>query len=192
MNSNHLKAILMTVAICFLFATNSFSQKLAVKTNIPYLATATPNVALELGLTEKYTLGLSYGINPFTFEGNKKWKHWLAESEVRYWFCEPFYGHFLGLHAGAGEYNLNRIKIPTVSDSQRFRYEGWGAMTGVTYGYSWILGTRWNMEATLGLGMMYTDYRKFDCPECGTLQEEDKKLFFTPTKAAVSIIYMLK
>ena len=192
MRADRLRTILVTVVMLLLFIVNSHSQKLAVKTNIPYLATVTPNMALELGLAEKYTLEMSYGINPFTFEENKKWKHWLAQTELRYWFCERFYGHFFGLHAGMSEYNLSRIKILTVADAQNFRYEGWAAMGGISYGYSWILGNRWNMEATLGLGMIYTNYKKFDCLECGDFLEEDNKTLFAPTKAAISIIYMLK
>ena len=184
--------ITLVVVVFFLFDSSLFSQKLAVKTNIPYFATATPNMALELGLTEKFTLNMSYGINPFTFEENRKWNHWLVQSEFRYWSCERFYGHFIGFHVGVSEYNLSRIKIPTVTDSQNFRYEGWAAMGGISYGYSWVLGERWNLEATLGLGMVYTDYKKYYCAECGTFIENDNKMFFAPTKAAISIIYMLK
>ena len=192
MKANYPKANLIVIILLFLFATNSFSQKLAIKTNIPYLATATPNMALELGLAEKVTLGLSYGINPFSFEDNKKWKHWLTQTELRYWPCERFYGHFFGLHAGASEYNLSRVNIPTVADSKDFRYEGWAAMGGISYGYSWVLGGRWNLEATLGVGVIYTDYEKFECPECGKRLEDRDKIFVAPTKAGISIIYMLK
>ena len=189
-NLNSLKFVLIVAIL--LFTADLFSQKLAVKTNIPHLATLTPNVSLEFGLAEKFTLDMSYGINPFTFEENKKWKHWLVQSELRYWSCEPFYGHFFALHAGVGEYNLSRIKIPTVADSQKFRYEGWAAMGGISYGYSWILGNRWNIEATVGVGVVYTDYEKYECPECGRLLEEENKVFVAPTKAAVSVIYLLK
>ena len=191
MNAKLLQKLLVIVTLLFI-VTNSFGQKLAVKTNIPYLATATPNIGFELGLAPKVTLDLSYGINPFTFENNKKWKHWLVQPEVRYWFCERFYGHFLGFHVGMAEYNFGSIKILTVKDASDFRYEGWAAMGGVSYGYSWILNDRWNLEATLGIGVIYTDYKKFDCPECGTLLEEENKMFVAPTKAAISIIYMLK
>ena len=190
LKTNFLKPVF--IVLFFLSAISLFSQQLAVKTNVPYLATATPNLTLELGLSEKFTLDLSYGINLFTFEDNKKWKHWLSQIELRYWLCERFYGHFFGFHAGGGEYNFGRIKIPTVKDASSFRYEGWATMGGISYGYSWILGGRWNMEATLGIGVVYADYEKFDCPECGKLLEEDNKVFVAPTKVAVSVVYMLK
>ena len=184
----------MVFAIISLFGakSNSFSQTIAVKSNLPYLATSTPNMAVELGLSEKFTLDLSYGINPFTFEENKKWKHWLAQTELRYWLHERFSRHFLGLHVGMSEYNLSRIKIPTVTDSQNFRYEGSAFMGGLSYGYSWSLGERWNLEASFGVGVMAIDYKKFDCPECGKQLEEESKVFIAPTKAAISIVYLLK
>ena len=187
MNNKIIFALLLLFA-----ATNSFAQKLAVKSNIPYIATGSPNIGLELGISQKFTLDVNYGINPFTFGDNKKWKHWLAQPEMRYWFCERFYGHFIGLHAGVGEYNISNVKIPTVNNSQDFRYEGWAAMGGFSYGYSWILGGRWNMEATLGIGLVYTDYKKFECPECGKHLGESNKTFIAPTKAGINIIYLLK
>ena len=156
------------------------------------MATGSPNFGLELGLSKKITIDLGYGINPFIFKDNKKWKHWLIESEVRYWLCERFYGHFMGLHIGAAEYNLSKVKVPMIKNSQDYRYEGWAALGGLSYGYSWILGGRWNMEATLGLGVVYTDYKKFECPQCGKLLNESNKIFIAPTKAAISIIYLFK
>ena len=174
--------IIVTLLLLFV-STNSFAQELAIKSNIPYLATASPNIGLEIGISQKITLDISYGINPFTFNDKKKWKHWLTQPEMRYWFCERFYGHFIGLHAGVGEYNVNH---------QDFRYEGWAAMGGLSYGYSWILGRRWNMEATLGIGLVHTDYKKFECIECGKLLGENNKTFFAPTKVGINIIYMLK
>lgn len=33
-------------------------------------------------------------------------KHWLVQPEARYWFCEAFNGHFLALHALAGQFNV--------------------------------------------------------------------------------------
>ena len=43
------------------------AQKAAVKTNIPYWFTATPNLGFEFALGEKVSLELSGGFNPFKF-----------------------------------------------------------------------------------------------------------------------------
>ena len=185
-------SIIITTLFLLLFTANSVAQRVAIKSNSPYLVTGTPNLALEVALSPKLTFDISYGINPFTFKDNKKWKHWLLQPEMRYWLCERFYGSFIGLHVGATEYNLNRVNIPTVKDAQKYRYEGWAVLGGLSYGYSWILGGRWNMEASLGMGVIHTDYKKFECPECGKLVKKNNNTFISPTKAAVSIIYLLK
>ena len=49
----------------------------------------------------------------------------MTQGEARYWLCQSFYGHFLGVHAGGGEYNLSRVHLPFVSRSASYRYEGW-------------------------------------------------------------------
>ena len=192
MKKNRLQIRGIGIIIALLFPISSFAQKLAIKSNIPYLATGALNVDIEVALSPKLTLDLSYGINPFSFGNNKKWNHWLLQPEVRYWFCERFYGSFLGLHIGASEYNFSGVKIPTINGSNDFRYEGWAAMGGLSYGYSMILGGRWNLETTLGIGAIYTDYKKFECPECGKLLKKRSDTFFAPTKINISIIYMLK
>ena len=167
-------------------------QTFAAKGNIPYLATATPNAGLELGVSPKVTAELTYGLNPFSFGNDKQWKHWLAEVEVRYWLCERFYGHFLGLHAGASEYNISGIKLPISNFSRNSRYEGWAVLGGVSYGYSLVLGGRWNMEMTLGLGIVSTKYNRYECFHCGNFTGSENKVFLAPTKLGLSVVYMLK
>mgnify|MGYP002226068242 FL=1 len=75
---------------------------------------------------------------------------------------------------------------------ERHRYQGhlWGG--GISYGYQWLLGNRWSMEAVLGVGYARLDHSKYPCATCGTIQKSEKKNYFGPTKAAVSIIYIIK
>ena len=100
--------------------------------------------------------------------------------------------HFLGVHAGGGEYNLSRVRLPFVSHSASSRYEGWAVMAGFSYGYSWVLGKRWNLEATVGAGWVHAEYKRFNCPACGEYRGADKKNFLAPTRVGISLIYMLK
>lgn len=95
---------------CMLLISVSLSaQKLTVKTNLLYDATATVNLGVEVGLAPKWTFDLSGNYNGWTFSNNRKWKHWLAQPELRYWFCERFNGHFLGFHLVGGIYNIGNI-----------------------------------------------------------------------------------
>ena len=69
------------LAIIFLTVTSVtlFAQKVAIKNNLLYDATATPNLALEFALSKKTTLELGAGLNVFDFSDNKKFKHLLVQ-----------------------------------------------------------------------------------------------------------------
>ncbi len=40
-----------------------------------------------------------------------RFKHWMVQPEARYWLCEKFNGHFLGVHAHYADYNVGGLKI---------------------------------------------------------------------------------
>lgn len=188
-----IKKIGWILFLSLMFLVQVHGQKVALKTNALYWATATPNLGIEVALSKKMTLDISGGYNPFTFKDNLKWKHYLIEPELRYWLCESFNGHFFGLHTGFSEYNMSRVPMLYNWDkSQKYRYEGWLTGVGLSYGYQWILGNHWNLEASIGFGFVHTSYKKYDCVECGDYYGEYKENFFAPTKATISIIYLIK
>ena len=173
------------------------AQKVALKTNLLYDATATVNAGIEIGLAPRWTLDISGNFNDWTMSLNRKWKHWLVQPEARYWFCERFSGHFIGIHAHGGEYNFGNLKNGIKflgSDFSKLtdnRYQGWYVGGGLSYGYAWILGKHWNLEAELGIGYIYTRFDKYPCAECGEKIEEDASHhYFGPTKLALSIVYL--
>ncbi|MDR1403020.1 MAG: DUF3575 domain-containing protein [Tannerellaceae bacterium] len=164
-------------------------QTIAVKSNILYDATSTVNIGLEVGLAPKWTLELPVNYNPWDFSDNKKLKHWLVQPEARYWFCEKFNGHFLGVHALVSGYNVGGIDVFGLKEH---RYEGNMYGGGVSYGYHWILNTRWSVEATVGAGYAYLNHGKYPCGKCENKLDNFTKSWFGPTKAGVSIIYIIK
>ena len=94
------------------FSLRLSAQEVAIKTNLLYDATTTPNLALELGISQKQTIQLMYSWNPWKFSDTKQLRHWLLSPEYRWWFCHRFNGSFLGIHALGGEYHINGIKLP--------------------------------------------------------------------------------
>ena len=91
------------------------AQRTAIKTNALYWTTATFNAGVETRLSDKWTLDVSAGYNPFTFSDNKKLKHILIQPEVRYWLCSPFAGHFVGanvLYCRRSEVPVGRVPQP--------------------------------------------------------------------------------
>lgn len=180
------------IILLLLVSGSALAQKAAVKTNLLQDAVAVPSLATEWALNSQWTFDVSGSVSPWSFKNNRKWKLWMAQGEARYWLCQSFYGHFFGLNVGGGEYNLSRIHLPFVPNSASYRYEGWAVMAGVSYGYSWVLGKRWNLEATIGAGLIHTEYKRFECPTCGKFKGSEKKDFLSPTRVGINLIYMLK
>ena len=103
--------------------------------------------------------------------------------------------------------NLREHRIPETADTlligkntkgaeidlnTEVRFEGWGAGVGIAYGYQWLLSKNWSIEASIGIGYIYSIYDKFPCATCGTLIGEGVKHYFGPTKASLSVIYIMK
>lgn len=166
-----------------------YYPNVALKTNLLYWATTTPNLGIEIGISRKFTLDISGNYNPWNFSDNKKIKHWLVQPELRYWTCERFNGHFFGLHGHYAQFNFSCIKPLGLKD---LRYEGDLYGAGLSYGYHWILNKRWSIEATIGVGWAHIDYDKYPCDECGIKIKSDSREYFGPTKVGINFIYIIK
>ena len=168
----------------------------AIKTNLLYAATLTPNLGLEFGWGSQMSLNITGSYNPWNRKGRKghndKIVHWMIQPEWRYWFCEPASGHFIGVHAIATKYNIGGHKFFDMFD-KKYRYEGWGAGAGFTYGYSWMLSERWTIETYLGLGVVQLGFDKSNNRNwCCTKSEHYTKTYVGPTKIGISLIYNIK
>lgn len=121
----------------------------------------------------------------------------MFQPEARYWFCDHFAGHFLGIHGIGGQFNVgnlhNNINFlgTDFSHLTNYRFQGWGAGAGIAYGYAWILGKHWNFEAELGIGWIYTKFDKYSCMNCGRkLASGLHHNYFGPTKVALNFEYI--
>lgn len=186
-------AIILLLPLCASF--KGFAQDVAIKTNLLYDATLTLNGGVEMKFAPKWTGDLSANLNAWDVNGHK-WKHWLVQPEVRYWFCQAFSGHFVGAHLLGGQYNYGNLDMDFKFLGTDFgklkdhRYQGWMGGAGIAYGYSWILDRHWNFEAEIGIGWVYTRSDVFECADCGQKVETDKPHnYFGPTKAALNLIY---
>lgn len=172
------------------------SQTVGLKSNLLADATTSPNLGIEVGVAPKWSVEIVGEMNDWSINRHL-WKHWLVEPEARYWFCDIFAGHFIGLHVIAGQYNFGNIsngitflgsKFKNLTD---YRYQGWAAGAGFAYGYAWVLGKHWNLEAEIGIGWLYTRYDKFSCENCGKRLEKNKPHNYVgPTKLALNLEYI--
>lgn len=175
----HLLLLVLTV----LFGLNlpMKAQDVAVKTNALYWLTTTPNIGVEAAVADRWTVEVTGAYNPWTFKDDKKLRFWLVQPEAKYWFCEKFEGHFIGIHAhGALFYSTLAHK----------RRDGYLAGGGISYGYDWIVSPHFNIEAELGLGYAHIWYKESECVPCIKGQVKKTTNYFGPTKAAISLIYL--
>lgn len=202
--SNNIKAVLLFVMFFLTSSMNSTAQEVALKTNLLYDATTTPNIGMELGVGKKSTVQLFYGLNPWTFNSGsvneRKAKHWLLMPEYRYWTCAKMSGWFFGVHAMGGQFNAGNVDIPVpgtffsgdnlrdmVKDS---RVEGSFVGGGLTAGYQWILSRHWNLEAEVGVGYDHIWYDQYPCAECGTKISEGSTNYVGVTKIGLTLMYV--
>lgn len=192
------KIFILIVAAMSMFAVQrTQAQDVGLKTNIVADGLLSPNLGVEIGLAPKWTLELTGEFNGWTLSHNRRWKHWLVMPEARYWLCDRFSGHFFGVEAHGGQYNIGGFDGKWNlfgTDARKLkdtRYQGWFVGGGVTYGYAWILGKHWNLEAEIGVGYSYTRYDRFRCAGCGKKIETDKPHHYVgPTKAAINLVYL--
>ncbi len=197
--------LIITATLLLAFTGSLHAQKVAVKGNALYWATATPNLGFEFALADRWTFELAGGYNPWTFnkEGNLKAKHWLVTPEFRYWFCESFHGHFIGINANYTQFNISGMPLPNVfidlcsnaSAPENFcktRLYGWAVGAGITYGYQFLLSNRWNLELTAGFGWWYTEYDQFESRKCGLFEQNVYRHALGPTSLGVSFVYLIK
>ena len=172
----------------------SHAQRLAVKSNLLYDATTTINLGVEYGFHRKWSFDLSGNYNPWKFNDETRLKHLLIQPELRYWFCERFRRTFIGVHGHVAQFNVGGWPDWSfVSENmQKKRYQGDLYGGGVSIGHSWIIKKRWSIEASLGLGYARINYEKYPCAECGSIEKNRSRNYWGPTKAAVSLIYMIK
>ena len=71
-------------------------------------------------------------------------------------------------------------------------FEGWLLGAGFSYGYHWILSPRLSMEFTFGVGYAFLKYDKTRCTDCRKKLGEATTHYFGPTRAGLSLVYMLK
>lgn len=207
MMGKKLKTMIRLCASAFLILTGVnclHAQEVAIKTNLLYDATTTPNLGIEVGVSDKNTIQLFYGLNPWKFEtkhpGEKFARHWVLMPEYRWWLCSKFNGHFFGAHLMGGEFNAANVNLPLpggffggdnirkeVRDS---RYQGAFLGAGITYGYQWILNHHWNVEAEIGVGYNHIWYDHYPCYECGAKISSGHSNYAGITKIGLSLLYI--
>ena len=171
--------------IFFLFVLLSLpaaAQRMAVKTNLLYLATGTPDLGAELVVGERISLSFSvFGSrNPYWRDkslGEETVTRFIAlQPEVRYWFNgRPLTRFYAGVNLLASAYDYPfRERV----------YQGNAAGAGLTVGYVFNLTRKLDLELSTGAGLLL--YR-------GKREEEFTNGYkLCPQKLGVTLVYIIK
>lgn len=167
----------------------------ALKTNLLFDAALMPNVEIEIPLGTRWSLNAEYMFPWWLFEGDKYALQILMGGlEGRYWLGsragrerrEVLTGHFLGLYAGGGKYDLQW---------KESGYQGeFFIAAGISYGWATRIARNLHLEFNIGIGVLRTDYRHYHAQNhYQTLlwQENGQYTWFGPTKAKISLVWLL-
>lgn len=194
----------LIISLLFIISAFCANAQLAVKTNLLYDATTTPNIGAEVRVGSRSTINLVYGLNAWEFDskthGDRYAKHWVLMPEYRWWPCLPFNGHFFGAHLFGGQMNAAHLNLPipggffssenltNIVKDRRIQGEFIGG--GLTYGYQYALSKHWNIEAEIGVGYGHVWYDKFLCGGCGKKESSGQTNYAGLTKLGFSILYL--
>ncbi len=168
--------------------------RVALRTNLLYDATLSPNLGADVRVDSLWTIGLLVGVNAWDIDKteNKKWRHALfslrARKYQKYLFQKGYFeGDLIYSH-----FNVGSTKIPfgLYSAVKDHRLQGDLVALGGKYGYSWILARDWRVEAEAGVAVGYAWFKEYDCPHCGTFLGNGDRIFLLP-QLGINVVYII-
>lgn len=169
--------------------------RIALRTNLLYDATLSPNLGVDVRVDSAWTVGLLVGINAWDINKaeNKKWRHALFSFRARnYLKHSAFHKNYLGGDLIYSHYNVGNTKIPfgLYSAVKNRRLQGDLIALGGKYGYSWIMARDWRIEAEAGVAVGYAWFKEYDCPHCGTFLGNGDRIFLLP-QLGINVVYII-
>lgn len=167
----------------------------ALKTNLLFDAAMMPNIEVEIPIGKRWSVNGEYMFPWWLFDNDRYCMQILMGGlEGRYWLGsrkkraqkDVLTGHFLGLYAGGGKYDLQW-------DNNGYQGEFFIA-AGISYGYTAKIARNLRLEFNIGIGMLRTDYRHYharDNYQTLLWQENGRYTWFGPTKAKISFVWLL-
>jgi len=168
--------------------------KVALRTNLLYDATLSPNLGVDVRVDSAWTVGILAGVNAWDIDKtkNKKWRHMLFSLRARKYRDSLFHkGYFEG-DLIYSHFNVGNTKIPfgIYKGVQDRRLQGDLVALGGKYGYSWILSRNWRIEAEAGVAVGYAWFKEYDCDHCGTYYGKGDRIFLLP-QLGINVVYII-
>lgn len=162
---------------------SSSGRYLAVKTNLAAWAGTIINLAADVQVSEHISIELPILWCPWHISSKHAVKTFTIQPEVRYWLSKPGAGHFFGVHAHVGWFNVkwNRDRY---QDTDRPLL---GA--GISYGYLLPFNEHWAGEFTLGAGYANMRYDTYYNMNNGARIDTRTKNYWGITRVGLSVVY---
>ena len=155
----------------------------SVKTNFAYWAGAVANLSADIQLHRKLSLELPFDWSLWDIEREHGVRLVLFQPEVRWWMKNVGKGHFVGVHAHAGVFNVKWKDI-------RYQTAGRPLLgAGLTYGYSLPFSEHWGAEFLLGVGYANMKFDEFYNIDNGAKICTDELNYWGITKLGISLVY---
>ena len=172
-----------------------YKPLLVVKTNMLYDLALAPNIEVEVpfGRNRRWSVMAEY-LNPWWRLDKLNYAYEIQEAglELRRWLtprCDgsrPWLsGMFAGLYVASAKYDL---EYNGVGDQG----EVWSV--GGTFGYSWPIGRRWNLELSVSAGYLGGKRRHYNAEfeSSHLIYKETKSMrYFGPTKLKFSLVWII-
>lgn len=170
----------------------SRAQHVAISNNVVFDAMGALSAGVEIPFAKRSSFEVYGSIRPWKRTETGVHKHWLVQTQYRFWPCQVMNGFFLGPYIHGGEFNIgNRgLIFGMLPELKPYRYEGWFLGAGFGIGYEFVLAKHWNLGLDAGVGYTYIDYKQFNCEVCGALKDHDVYHHWGLSKLGLSIIYV--
>lgn len=156
---------------------------IALKTNVPFLAVAVQNLAIEVQLAKHITLDLPMMWSISDIEREHALRTIALQPEARWWLKSAGTGHFFGLHAHVAWFNAKW-------DADRYQTEKRPLVgAGLSYGYKLPLSAHWGAEFNLGAGYANMQYNTYYNIENGAKIDTRNRHYWGITRAGISLVY---
>ena len=171
------------------------AQSVAVRNNLLYDATLTPNLGVDLKIDSLWTVGAVVGVNAWDYDKqkNEKWRHLLIATNIRRWLDkEPFHKNYIEGDLIYSHFNVGNTTMPfSLYDAvKERRLQGDLIALGGKYGYSWILARHWRVEAEAGIAVGYAWFKEYECSTCGPQLGNGDRIFLLP-QLGINVVYII-